>query len=140
MEHFFLIVDNLNNLSQESKESKLLSQLETINRWSRDYCRLQITKHWKWTVLNIQQQASDSEKQQFSYKGETIIEKVKPSLDGLGNSKEDQRDHFTILGIFAPNRYNIPNYAGYDISRLKDHYRSLIILKSNLSKTNVEIL
>lgn len=90
---FLLIVDNMNNLAQEVKEGKLLTQLETINTWSRTYCRLQITKHWKWSVVNILQQAATSEQQQFTYKGDTIIDKIKPSLDGLGNSKECQRDY-----------------------------------------------
>jgi hypothetical protein len=136
---FLMIVDNLNNLSQEMRGDRLLNERESINRWTRDYCRLQITKHWNWDVVNVIQQASDSEKQQFDFKGNTIIEKIKPSLDGLGNSKECQRDHFLIFGLFAPNRYGINEYEGYDISRLQDNYRSLIILKSNISPTNIEI-
>ena len=79
-----LFVDNLNNLSQEKEEGRLLSERETINLWSRRFCRLQIYKHWKWTILNILQQASDSEKQQFTNTGSSVIEKIEPSLDGLG--------------------------------------------------------
>lgn len=134
-----MIVDNLNNLSPENQGGRLLTERETINMWSRTYCRLQITKHWKWSVINIIQQASDSEKLQFDFRGNSIIEKVKPSLDGLGNSKECQRDHFLVLGVFAPNRYGISSYSNYNIARLKDNFRSLIILKSNLSSTNIEI-
>ena len=140
--HFILIFDNLNNLAEEKHEGKMLSKLETINLWSRDYCRLQITKHWKWTVLNVIQQAADSEKQQFDFKGNTIIEKIKPSLDGLGNSKECQRDHFVIFGWFAPARFGIESYPidnGYDIEVMGDNFRSMIVLKSNLSQSNVEI-
>lgn len=44
-----------------------------------------------------------------------------------------------VIGIFAPNRYGITDYEGYDINIMKDNYRSLIILKSNISSTNVEI-
>lgn len=79
-QQFLLILDNLNNLSQESKEGRLLSLLETINLWSRTYCRLQITKHWGWSVVNIIQQNADSEKQQFTQRGDTIVDKIKPSL------------------------------------------------------------
>lgn len=139
---FLLIVDNLNNLAQEVKDGRLLSQLETINLWSRTYCRLQIAKHWQWSILNIIQQSAESEKQQFDFKGNTILEKIKPSLDALGNSKECARDHFIIFGIFAPDRYGIAEYPsedGYDISILRDNFRSLIVLKSNLSRSNVEI-
>jgi len=134
-----MIVDNLNNLSQEMKEGRLMSERETINTWTRSYCRLQITKHYRWSVINIIQQSSDSEKQQYDFKGNNIIDKVKPSLDSLGNSKECQRDNFLVVGIFTPNRYGIDNYAKFDISKLGDNFRSLIILKSNLSQTNIEI-
>lgn len=89
---FLLIVDNLNNLAQEAKDGRLMNQLETINMWSRNYCRLQIAKHWRFSILNLLQQTPTSEQQQFTYKGDTIIDKIKPSLDGLGNSKECQRD------------------------------------------------
>lgn len=32
-----------------------------------------------------------------------------------------------MIGLFAPNRYDIKNYNGYDISLLKDNYRELIV-------------
>ncbi|MGL5750693.1 MAG: hypothetical protein ACRCXT_09215 [Paraclostridium sp.] len=137
-----VIVDNLNNLQTESKDGRLLSRQESIGRWTSEYARLQITKHYKFTVINILQQSADSEKPQYDYKGELIIDRVKPSLDGLGNNKESQRDHIIIIGIFAPDRFGISQYpenSGYNISVLKDAYRSIIILKSNISECNKEI-
>jgi len=141
-EQVILIIDNLNNLQQEVEEGRLLTERETINKWTRKYGRLQISKHWKWSIINILQQSAESEKPQFDYKGNLIIDRCKPSLDGLGNSKECQRDHVIIFGLFAPNRYGITEYPetnGYDISRMKDNYRSFIILKSNISETNKEV-
>ena len=44
-----------------------------------------------------------------------------------------------VLGVFSPSRYGISTYEGYNINRLGDNFRSLIILKSNLSATNIEI-
>ena len=32
-----------------------------------------------------------------------------------------------------------PKYEGYNIEVLRDNFRSMIILKSNLSRTNIEI-
>jgi hypothetical protein len=135
---FLMVVDNLNNLAQEMRAGNLLTERETINLWTRSYCRLQITKHWKWSVINVIQQASDSESTAY-YNGKLIVDKVKPSLSGLGNSKECQRDHFMVIGLFAPDRYAIGTYEGYDISIFRDNFRSIIILKSNISKTNVEV-
>ena len=135
---FLMIVDNLNNLATESKGGSMLSERETINLWTRSYCRLQVTKHWGWSVINVIQQASDSEAAAY-YNGKLIVDKVKPSLSGLGNSKECQRDHFLVIGLFSPDRYGINDYEGYDIEILRDNFRSLIILKSNISPTNIEI-
>ena len=47
--------------------------------------------------------------------------------------------HLLVFGIFAPNRYGIGKYANYDISVMRDNFRSISVLKSNISKTNVEI-
>lgn len=137
-----VIVDNLNNLQTESKDGRPLNRQESINRWTSEYGRLQITKHYKFTIVNILQQSADSEKPQYDYKSNLIVDRVKPSLDGLGNSKECQRDHILIFGLFAPDRFGIATYpenGGYNISVLKDSYRSFIILKSNISECNKEI-
>jgi len=130
-----VIVDHISLLSEESGGSKHNS----MSKWSMDYARLQITKHWKWTVVNVQQQASDSEKMQYTLSGDTIESKVEPSLDGLGDNKIVQRDSFIILGVFAPYRYGIKQHLGYDITRLKDNYRSITILKNRLGKSNVKV-
>lgn len=139
-QHVLLVVDNMNNFALEKNEGvQMKNQLEAINRWSRDYGRLQITKHWKWTVLNILQQSAQSETPQYNYKGELVIDKIKPSLDNLGNSKECQRDHHLIFGLFAPDRFGIDSYEGVNIAEMRDTFRSFIILKSNISSCNIEV-
>ena len=85
------------------------------------------------------QQASDSEKQQYTNSGQSILEKIEPSLDGLGNSKECQRDMKLIFGLFAPDRYGIKKYGVYDVTRLGDNLRLVKTLKSNISKCNQRI-
>ncbi len=132
----FLVCDNMNLFNEESN----LTQHQTIGRWCKDYCRKQISKHWNWIILNIMQQTAESEKQQFSLMtGKSVVTKLKPSLEGLGNNKESQRDHLVILGLFAPARYDLETYAGYNITKMGDSFRSLIILKNRIGKTNLEL-
>jgi len=73
-----------------------------------------------------------SEKQQFNFKGSSIIEKVKPSLDGLGDNKTTQRNVDIVLGLFSPVRYNISEYPqfgdAYKLNQMGDAYRELSIL------------
>lgn len=134
-EHVFVIADHL-ALLQPEKGGTIR---DAMGAWSFNYCRKNISKHWKWTICNIIQQASDSEKQQFDFKGNSIINKIKPSLDGLGDNKATQRDHLVILGLFAPDRYNFSEYGGYDIKTLGDRFRTLTILKNRIGKGNLEL-
>ena len=134
LEHIIMIMDNANNLVEEKGAD---TQHLAIRRWYRDYGRLQITKHWQWTLINIHQQASDGEKQEFSF-GKSIVSKLKPSTSGLGNNKEVQRDCHFIWGLFNPSKYEIPEYQGYDITKLRNFFRSLLILKQNDSTADVE--
>jgi len=144
--HNIVIVDNLNNLSEENEHDKngkfikRLSIREAITRWTRDYARLQIVKHWNWTVWNIMQTALEADRKQFDLmRGKQVIEKVEPNLSSLGDNKICARDQHLILGLFNPDRFNIEDYEGYDITKLEDSFRSLIILKSNFSITNKKV-
>jgi len=56
--------------------------------------------------------------------------RLKPSLDGLGDSKLTQRDANVIFGLFSPFRHEIPKYMGYDITKFKDNIRFLEVLAS----------
>jgi hypothetical protein len=137
----FTIVDNLNNLSEEkdSDTGKKGTVRDSINKWARDYGRLQIAKHWNWTVIDIMQTAIEYDKKEFNMRGESIIEKLEPSIAALGESKTCSRDMHVIFALFAPNRFSIPKYEGYNINQLQDNFRSLLVIKSNISQSDIKI-
>lgn len=139
--HVIVFVDNLNNLAEEfdSKLNKPLNVREAMGKWSRDYGRLQITKHWKWTVWNIVQTALDTDKKQFDMRGTSIVEKLEPNLSSLGDNKIISRDHHLILALFSPARFGIEDYMGYNTEKLRDAFRALIVLKSNFSVSNIKV-
>lgn len=139
--HNIVIMDNLNNLSEEfnKKTGTKLSIREAISKWSRDYSRLQIVKHWNWTVINIMQTALETDRKQFDMRGKNVVEKLEPNLSSLGDNKICARDMHLILGLFSPARFGISNYSGYNIERLGDAFRALIVLKSNFSISNIKI-
>lgn len=139
--HNIVIADNLNNFSEENdKEAgRKLTVRECMNRWCRDYSRLQITKHWNWTVVNIVQSAMEADRQQFDLlRGKQIIEKVEPNMSSLGESKIIARDCHLILALFSPSRFGISEYEGYDIDKLGDKFRALLVLKSNFGLSNIK--
>jgi replicative DNA helicase len=138
---FVIVITDHISLLQEEKDGvtgQMMNKHQTITKWSADYSRKQITKHLKYAVVNVQQQSADKEKMQFTNQGQSIESKLEPSLDGLADNKLTQRDALVVLGLFAPDRYEIRKHLGHDIVKLKDNYRCLKILKNRLGRPNLK--
>lgn len=139
-----VINDHISLLEPEfdAKSNKFLTDHRTIAQWHTKICKRILTKQWNWAVLNIQQQSLESEKQQFTSKGDSIVAKILPTLDGLANNKEVARDDYVVLGLLAPERYSIENYRGYpivhptNINSFGDRFRSIHLLKNRLGPPN----
>lgn len=133
-EYVIVITDHIGLLEPErGAESLHLS----ISRWSAIYARKRISKFFNYVVVNVQQQGADTEKKEFTNRGDSIVEKLLPSLAGLGDNRLTQRDAFVVIGLFAPDRYGIKEFDGYNIEKLGDNYRSLIILKNRIGIPNI---
>lgn len=130
-----VVIDNFNLLSTEKGAPTLR---DAMGKMSLDYCRLQITKNWKWVVLGIVQQAAAGEQEEF-YKGRSIISKLKPSLYNYGDNKTISRDAHIVMGLFGPDRHELEEYEGYPIKEFRSTFKSLEILKNRLGRVNIEI-
>lgn len=125
----------------EKETSTYLNQMQSIAKWHTKYCKRIITKKWNWAVLNVQQQSLESEKQQYTSKGDSIINKILPSLDGLANNREVARDDYVVLGLFAPERYELQEFRGVDIMKntpesFGDRFRSMHLIKNRFGHPN----
>lgn len=137
--HYVIILtDHISLLENESENGIQLTQWQTIGKYSSKYC-LHFRDKFGFIPVNVQQQASAKEQVEYNYKGKSIEEKLEPSLDGLGDNKTTQRDANMVLGLFAPDRYNITNHGGYDIGFMKDRYRCMSILKDRDGEANKKI-
>lgn len=141
-----VVCDHISLLEEQyDKETDTyLNHHKSISRWHTRYARKIITKQWKWTCLNIQQQALESEKQQYTSKGDSILSKILPSLEGVADNKIVIRDDQIVMGIFAPERFGIEQFKGFDINNqtpesLGDKFRSVTILKSRFGIPNVQL-
>lgn len=121
--YVLVITDHISLLTPE-KGQDIWS---TMSTFSNDYC-LKMRDNFKYSVVNIQQQSAESEKQQFDYKGNSIVNKLRPSADGLADCKLTGRDCDLMIGLFAPHRYGIYEYEGFNINKLGDSYRELSII------------
>lgn len=136
-----VIIDHISLLTQEKHDGILLSPHQTISKMSSDYC-LELKNKYQTCNIIVQQQAAAKEAVEYNYSGKSIDDKLEPSLDGLGDNKLTQRDATDVIGIFAPNRYEIaqhPKLNGYNIGIMKDSYRSIKKLKDRYGSPNVKI-
>ena len=137
-EHVIVIADHISLITEEYDKNteKYLTKHQTMAKWSTHYCRGQMTKHWGWTVVNVQQQEQSSERQHYTNTGRSVVQKTEPTLDGLANNKEIQRDDYVIISLYSPDRFGFDEYNGYDIVRMRDTYRAIKILKNRLGVPN----
>lgn len=128
-----IITDHLSILTPE-KDSSLH---QSMTKFSSDYC-IKLRNNYGATIVNVQQQAADQEKQQYNQiTGQTNIDKLKPSPDGLGDNKLTARDANLLIGLFAPRRYGVKSYNGYDLERMQDNYRELSVLLNRNGSASV---
>ena len=143
---FLVITDHISLLEEEYNEDtkSVLNLHKTMSKWHTDYLMKIITKRWKFTSAVVQQQSLESAKEQFTSKGDSVINKVIPSIDGLADNKTISRDDYVTLGLFSPERYQIENFRGFNIMNplgkidpfLGDNFRSLHILKARFGIPN----
>lgn len=135
-DHISLIEPEYNVVSKT-----FMSDRQSIAMWHTQICRRILAKEWGWSICNVQQQALDSAKEQYNYKGSSIVEKVLPSLEGLANNKEVGRDDYVTLGLFSPAMFNIDQYYGYDVvngtpESFGDRFRTIHLLKNRFGEPN----
>ena len=124
--HYVIVMtDHLGLLQPESGETLW----QTMGKMSSSY-NLHFRDKFGFIPVVVQQLAADKERVESNFQGKTIEDKLEPTLDSLGDNKTIARDVNVALGLFDPARYKIDNHNGYDITRLKDRYRSMNIMKS----------
>jgi len=136
--YFMCIVDHISLISTERNSGVMMNLHQSISRLSNEYL-LQLRDNYNSSIVVVQQQMAAQEQKQFTYKGQNIESKLEPTIDGLADNKLTARDADIIKGLFAPERYEIEKHAGYDITKLQDHYRSLKIIKHRDGTSNVKI-
>lgn len=81
------------------------------------------------TVAWVQQQSADQEsKDNFK----------RPTLSGLGDNKIVQRDADNIFGLYDPFRHNDRTCNGWEVNKMNQRYRELILMKSRYGPANMK--
>jgi len=93
-----------------------------IENFSSNYL-MAIRDRWSFIPVMVQQQALSQESVENAK-----ADRLRPSADGLGISKNTAQDADTIIGLFSPARHRKLSWEGYDIAQLKDKHRELSII------------
>jgi hypothetical protein len=67
------------------------------------------------------------------------LDRLEPQLSDFKDSGNTQQDANVILSLFAPKRYELERFRGYDITKLRDRFRSLTILKNRDGESDIRI-
>lgn len=124
------ISDTIDKYPGEHIQGKMQSQFETLKMFSSIYMRQRLGLACGVITVIVQQQVNDKEKVETTYKGKTIVEKMKPSLATLAKYKATQEDATLAFGLFDPLRAGEKVYGDIDITSLPYSFRSLIVLKT----------
>lgn len=125
LEYTIFIVDHVGLLSQE----KGLTLKDTIEKMS-DYCKDLRDKYHAIPVI-LQQQNTETTNLE-AYKAN----KIRPTKDGLKDSKRTGEDCTVMIGITNPYSFGVPQYLGYNVEKLKDSFRILEIVLARKGKAN----
>lgn len=117
-EYRIVILDNASNLMSENG----LNKRETIEKMSK--YAITLRDQLKYTFVLIQHQAQDKEGNE-AYK----LNRLKPSSDGLADSKTTSRDANLVIGLYSPFKYGLREYEGYDITKLRDNVRFMEVIE-----------
>ena len=123
--YVIVLIDHISLLQPETGETLW----QSMSKMSSNYC-LHIRDKFGFIPVVVQQLAADKERIEANFSKADLVQKLEPSLDGLGDNKTIARDVNIALGLFAPDRYKITEHNGYDITRFRDRYRSMNIMKS----------
>jgi hypothetical protein len=128
-EYVIVIVDHIGLL--QTKADETLHQ--AIIKYSSEYC-LEMRDRWRYIPVIVQQQSADSSRAQFNYRGDTVIDKIRPDSEGLADCKYTSRDVDLMISLFYPKRYNIDKYEDIDLNRIGDSHREFMI---NLNRNGI---
>jgi hypothetical protein len=124
-EYVVVITDHVSLLESE----RGFTLRETINKFS-EYMMILRNKYHYIPVV-IQQQSTETNSLE-AFKNS----KIRPTMAGLSDSKYTAKDASVMLGITNPYAFELPEYLGYDITKLRGNVRFLEIVLNREGESN----
>ena len=121
-----------------SKEREHANLHEAIGDLSSRHF-LKMRDRFNYSPVLIQQQAASSTDAQYTVRGDIVVDKIKPTPEGLGENKTTSRDCNLMLSLFWPYMYQIPEYSGWNLHRIGNNHRELVVNLNRNGASNIGI-
>ena len=116
-EYVIIFFDHLSLVQPE----RGMTLKQTADKLS-EYC-VTLRNRYRVIPVIIQQQTAEMESLDAFKQN-----KLRPTSQGLADTKYTARDCNVLLGVFSPFRHELPEYKGYDITKLRDNSRFLEVI------------
>ena len=113
-----VIVDHLSLVDTE-RGYRLKDSMDKLSEYFVKYLR----NRFGFTCVAVQQQAFDSEGLEA-----IKMKKLLPTAASLSDTKYTARDADLVIGLFSPDKFGIPTWNGYDITRLGSYARFMQVI------------
>ena len=124
-EYVLFFIDHA-GLVETEKELDLRASIGKLS----EYCYAIRNKYNYIPVLIQQQSVETSNLDAFK------ANKIRPTQAGLADNKSTGKDATVMLGITNPHYFELPNYYGYDIGKLKNYARFLEVVLNREGESN----
>lgn len=124
-EYIIPIVDHV-GLLQEERGMTLKTTIEKLSEYF-----VILRNRYSITPVVVQQQNMETTNLE-AFKAN----KIRPTKDGLKDSKRTGEDCSVLIGITNPFSFGLPDYMGYNIGVLKDCFRMMEIVLARKGKAN----
>lgn len=124
-EYVFILVDHVSLLENE----RGMTLRESINKLS-EYMII-LRNRYNYIPVVVQQQSTETGNLDAFKAG-----KIRPTMAGLSDSKYTAKDCSVMLGITNPYSFELPEYLGYNIQKLKGNARFLEIVLNRNGQSN----
>lgn len=116
-EYVIIFIDHVSLITQE-RDLNLKQSIDKLSEYLKT-----LRNRYGYIPVVIQQQA-------FAGEGLDAIKenKLRPTIANLSDSKYPSRDANVVLGLFSPYKFELRDYKGYDITKLKDNCRFLEVI------------
>lgn len=117
--HYKIVIVDHISLVDTERGFRLKDSMDKLSEYFVKYLR----NRFGFTCVAVQQQAFEGEGL------EAIKQKrLMPTLAGLSDTKYTSRDADLVIGLFAPDKFGLPNWLGYDITKLRGYARFMQVI------------